>query len=92
MYLHIGKNTTVDTEDITAVLDMDNITVAKISRDFLKQAQRRGEVRSVAEDIPKSVIVCERDGVTCVYITNISSRAITGRIRRLRSLEGYSVY
>ena len=47
MYLHLGKNTTVDSGDVVAILDMDNITIAKNSREFLRSAEERGIVRSV---------------------------------------------
>ena len=59
MYLHLGKNTTVDTDDIIAILDLDNITIAKYSREFLRIAEEEGFVRSVTDDIPKSVVLCE---------------------------------
>ncbi len=91
MYLHLGKNTTVDTDDIVAILDMDNLTIAKTSREFLKAAEEQGIVISVAEDIPKSVVVCHRNMQSTVYITNISSKALSGRVKRLKNFSGYSL-
>ena len=44
MYLHLGKNTTVDTDDIIAILDLDNITIAKYSREFLRISEEEGFV------------------------------------------------
>lgn len=81
MYLHLGKNTTVDTDDIIAILDLDNITIAKYSREFLRIAEEEGFVRSVTDDIPKSVVLCETNNQSVVYITNISSKALAGRVK-----------
>ena len=90
MYLHLGKNTAVDTNDIIAIFDMDNLTIAGKSRDFLKQAEENGAVITVAEDIPKSVVLCQINHRSVVYITNISSKALAGRARRSSDFSGYS--
>lgn len=82
MYLHLGKNTSVDTKDIIAILDLDNISIAKHSREFLRIAEEEGFVRSVTGDIPKSVVICEIDNRSIVYITNISSKTLAGRVKR----------
>lgn len=82
MYLHLGKNVSVDTNDIIAILDLDKISIAKHSREFLKIAEEEGFVRSVTDDIPKSVVICETDSQSVVYITNISSKALAGRTKR----------
>ncbi len=82
MYLHLGKNTSVDTKDIIAILDLDKISIAKHSREFLRIAEEEGFVKSVTGDIPKSVVICETDNQSVVYITNISSKALAGRVKR----------
>ncbi len=91
MYLHLGKNTTVDADEVVAILDMDNLTIAKNSREFLKRAEEDGKVITVADDIPKSVVLCEESGVSRVYITNISSKALAGRVKRIKDFSGYSL-
>ena len=90
MYLHLGKNTTVDTDDIIAIFDMDNMTIAKHSREFLRRAEENGAVVTVAEDVPKSVVLCRENHSNKVYITNISSKALAGRANRSRDFSGYS--
>lgn len=92
MYLHLGKNTTVDTDDIIAILDLDNITIAKYSREFLRIAEEEGFVRNVTDDIPKSVVICETNNQSVVYITNISSKALSGRVKRTKNFSEYSIF
>ena len=80
MYLHLGSDTVVNTRDIIAILDMDSTTVSKHSKDFLKVVEEEGFVRNVSDEIPKTFVICEIEGQSVVYITNISSNALAGRI------------
>ena len=58
MYLHLGQNTVVDTEQLLGVFDLDNSTVSKHTRDFLARAQKEGRVVNVSMELPKSFVVC----------------------------------
>ncbi len=86
MYLHLGKNTTVDTDDIIAILDLDNITIAKYSREFLRIAEEEGFVRSVTDDIRNLLYYAKQIIKSVVYITNISSKALAGRVKHAQKL------
>ena len=52
MFLHIGNDVVVRCEDIIAVFDMDNTTIAKSSREFLTDAQKNNKVIDICEDLP----------------------------------------
>lgn len=82
MYLHLGKNTVVNTKDIIAILDLETTSVSKSTRDFLKIVEEEGFVCNVSEELPRSFVLCEVNGQSVVYITNISSRALFGRTGR----------
>ncbi len=82
MYLHLGSETVVNTKDIILVLDLESTSVSKYSKEFLKIAQEEGFVRNVSEELPKSIVVCEEMGQSVVYITNISTKALSGRIKK----------
>lgn len=82
MYLHLGKDTVVNTEDIIAILDLESTSVSKNTRDFLKIVEEEGFVRNVSEELPRSFVLCEIDGQSVVYITNISSKALLGRTEK----------
>ena len=79
MYLHLGQNTVVRTEDIVGVFDMDNSTVSRHTRLFLSKAQKENRVRNVSMELPKSFIVCERDGRQTVYISQIAPSTLLRR-------------
>ena len=82
MYLHLGSDTVVNTKDIISVLDLESTSVSKYSKEFLKIAQEEGFVRNVSEELPKSIVICEEQGQSVVYITNISTKALSGRIKK----------
>ena len=82
MYLHLGKDTVVNTKNIIAILDLESTSVSRNTRDFLKIVEEEGFVRNVSEELPKTFVLCEIDGQSVIYITNISSKALSGRTER----------
>lgn len=58
LYFHIGNNSIINKNDIIGIFDLDKITVFKVNRNYLSNVEKRGKIVSVAEDIPKSCIVC----------------------------------
>lgn len=82
MYLHLGKGIVVNTSEIIAIMDLDSSSRSVHTREFLKIVEEEGFVRNVSDDIPKSFIICEIDGQSVVYLTNISSKALIGRTEK----------
>lgn len=80
MYLHLGQFTVVHTRDIVGIFDIDNSSVGRSTKDYLSQAQKRGWVVNVSEEIPKSFVVCcDGEGEFKVYISQISSSTLRKR-------------
>ncbi len=79
MYLHIGSDVVVSSEDIVGVFDLDNISVSKRSVAYLNAAEKKGQVLMVGVDIPKSAVICVNAGVQTVYLTQIASATILKR-------------
>lgn len=84
MYLHLGQDVVVNTNDVISILDMDNTTVSKITKEFLKGSEEEGFVVNVSEELPKSYVLCERNGRVCVYISPISSSTLLKRAEQSR--------
>lgn len=84
MYLHLGNDAVIRSDEIVAVFDMDNTTIARQSRDFLAQAQKKGMITDICDDLPKSYIVTNSGGITKVYISSVSSRTIAKRAKSRR--------
>ncbi len=79
MYLHLGNDVVINTEKIVAMFDIDAVTVSKKTRDFLAEAQRKGEVINVSYELPKSFVVCSEKGKTSVYISQLSTKTLSRR-------------
>ena len=58
MYLHIGSETIVSEQDMIGIFDLDNTSISRFTREFLRVRQQNRAVITVAEDIPKSFVVC----------------------------------
>lgn len=79
MYLHLGNNKVIRKADIIAVCDLDNTTGSRITRDYLAEAEKGGAVVNVAEDLPKSFVVCAENGKTTVYLSQLSPATLLRR-------------
>jgi extracellular matrix regulatory protein B len=79
MYLHLGVDTVVKTESILAVCDLDNTSSSHITRDYLRRAEEAGEVINVAEDLPKSFVVCVENGQKRVYLSQLNTATLLKR-------------
>jgi hypothetical protein len=69
MYLYLGHATVVAQAGLVGIFDLDTATVMKSTREFLRQAQARGEVAAVGDELPKSFVVTTRQGRQTVYLT-----------------------
>ncbi len=81
MYLHLGEKTVIRADSIIGIFDLDNTTVSKNTRNFLKQAQNNGEVINVSFELPKSFIVCKENNETKVYISQMAATTLYKRIK-----------
>ena len=79
MYLHIGSSMTVRDSAIVGIFDLENTTISKHTRAFLKQAEDNGEVVAVSEDMPRAFVLTEEFGMERVYLTQLSAAAIERR-------------
>lgn len=83
MYLHLGADTVVKTDSILAVCDLDNTSSSHITRDYLRAAETAGRVVNVAEDLPKSFVVCRENGVTRVYLSQLNTATLLKRAENI---------
>ena len=47
MYLHIGQNVVVPKESVLGVFDIDNTTSSHITRKYLNECEKNGEVINI---------------------------------------------
>ena len=79
MYLHLGQDTVVRDCDIIGIFDLDITTQSIRTRNYLNTAEKRGEVRYVTEDLPKSFVVAGQRSDQRVYISQLSTTTLLKR-------------
>ena len=79
MYLHLGQDTVVRTDEIVGIFDLDTSTVSKRTREFLTKAEKAGRVVNVSMELPKSFVLCAKTGKGELYISQISSATLLKR-------------
>jgi hypothetical protein len=82
MYIHLGRSTIVDSDYVIGIFDLDNTSKSSVTRNFLSVAEKKGTVVNVSDEIPKSFVVSEEDGVRKVYISQISPSTLKKRLEK----------
>ena len=58
MFLHVGNSKNIRERDIIGIFDTDNATFySRTTKKYLSDAEKRGEVETAGEDIPKSFVL-----------------------------------
>ena len=84
MFLHLGATVTVPIDCVVGVFDLDTTTVSKNTRRYLEMAQKNEEIINIAEDIPRSFILCNEGGKSVNYLSQISSQTLLKRMEENR--------
>ena len=59
MYLHGGGTKNIRKKSIIGIFDMDSATVSGITKKYLSEKEKSGEVETITYDLPKSFIVTD---------------------------------
>ena len=88
MYLHIGHNVVISQAEIIGIFDMDNTTGSQITRSFLSEKEKSGNLTVISDDLPKSFIVCGQESsqerTIEVYLSQLSSQTLYKRSGEVR--------
>ncbi len=84
MYLHIGNGKNIRNKDIIGIFDTDNATVSDITRKFLKNYEKNGNVISAGNEIPKSFVLYFEEKLggmvePKICFSQLSSASLSGR-------------
>ena len=81
MYIPIGSDMSVRDRSIIGIFDLDNTTYSKHTRKFLAEAEKNGEVVTVAEDLPKSFLLTSEYGMDRVYLCQFNAATLEKRMK-----------
>ena len=85
LYLYLGQDTVVKTEEIVGIFDIENTSISQITREFLAAAQKEGTVSVVSPELPKSYVLCEQGGRRTVYLSQISPATLRKRAEQAQA-------
>ena len=80
MYLSIGNDMAVRDRSIIGIVDMDNTSTSKRTREFLSKAEKNGEVVP-CDDLPKSFVLTAEYGLDRVYLTSLTAATLEKRLK-----------
>ncbi len=85
MFLHLGNDILIRSQDVIGVFDLDTSTISKHTRNFLKKAQEEDSVINITQNLPKSFIVSssKKTSEFNIYISQISATTIKKRSKNI---------
>lgn len=81
MYLNIGGDTIINSENIVGIFDLDNCTVTKKGRDFIN-INIKNIITVSLDELPKSFIIYNDQNGVSLYICQYQSSVLLKRIKQ----------
>ena len=82
MFLHIGEGKVISKKNIIGIFDLENTSVSKKTREFLRINEKKGNTEYIGYEIPKTYILEDRKNGEKVVFTNISTQTLQKRAER----------
>ena len=79
MYVHIGKDVVINSDNIISILDIESLEKNKKLEKVLQNLKISDNIIDVSEKNKKSLIILEKNNKIMGYITNISSSTLAKR-------------
>ena len=83
MFFHIGNNKMLKLEDVIGIFDSDTATVSKITRTWLSDAEKKGEVCAATDQIPKSMVLTGNKKSEKIYFSQLAPRTLCQRTEKI---------
>ena len=85
MYVNIGSNKHIPTEEIIGVFDIDNTANSKELIKYLQNAEKNKKIINAAKEIPRSFILCGKkngkDKEEKIYLSPFSVSTLKNRLK-----------
>jgi hypothetical protein len=83
MYVHIGGETVVRSDEIIAIFDLSISDTSKVSQQFISQAEQQAQLVKVSDEPAKSIVIVKDK----VYYSPISSSTLKRRSKQMHASE-----
>lgn len=92
MYVHIGKDTVINSENIIVVLDIESLEKNKKLQDVLQNLKISDNIVDVSEGNKKSLVIINKNKKNMGYITNISTATLGKRAEKYKAKSWNLIY
>lgn len=79
-YLHLGKDTSIEIQNIVGIFDLDTSTVSQHTRKFLSECEKENRIVNVSYELPKSYILYDFSGEYSVYLSPLNTATLMKRM------------
>lgn len=79
MYLHIGKDVILKTEEIIGIFDMETTKKDKNFQALLEKIKKENGIEDISQKNQKTIILLQKKEKIKAYISNISSVTLAKR-------------
>ena len=77
--MHLGSDVVIHEEDIIGIFDIENTSVSKYTKEFLREKQQDGSVITITYEMPKSFVVTVKDDREKVYLSQLAPATLKKR-------------
>ena len=98
MFLHLGGEVVVHTNDVVAIFDMQSTLKSKISKEFLKSFEDEGNIRIISNEEPRAFVMIRevkkykkenKRNKSIIYYSPISALTLQKRAGFMDDIEKY---
>ena len=79
MYVHIGKDVVINSNNIISILDIESLEKKKKLENVLQNLKISDNIIDISDNNKKYLIILEKNNKIIGYITNISSSTLAKR-------------
>jgi len=80
LYLSIGNDFAVRERTVIGIFDIDNTTVTKRGKEFIRHAEKAGQVVP-CDDLPKSFVLTREYGMDRLYLSALTPATLEKRMK-----------
>ena len=85
MYIHIGGDTVIERKSIVGIMEIENTSTSKITKDFFRKNGKK--VINISDDLPRYFIITKDNNKSKIYISPISTATLYKRCRERKIKE-----
>ena len=82
MYVHIGSDRMIRSNDIVGIFDLDGEMTTADTKRFLRRADAEGRAELAGDDLPRSFVLTSGEDGDGVIYTRLTTQAVAQRAKR----------